>query len=174
MKQLEIIIISLLFLVSCKTGTSKKTDTSVSSKDSINIEKTVKKEPLKKDTIKPFKMPKNCGDTTFDIFFERFGKDSIFQKKRVKYPLKWLYYEGLEDSKLIVEMTNYKSYRFFNFIEDKNAFKKEYGAFEVVKLKERDTIIYQRRGLDNGLAIDFKFKKIDDCWFLVEILDKST
>jgi len=172
MKKVKIIsIICLMFLFACKKKTGEslfsKNDTIVSVSKVNTKDKTEKKEDIKTQSFD------SCNET-FDEFFERFSRDSLYQKSRVKYPLKWTYYESLENSKLTIEMRNHASYRFFSFIKDAEASKKIYGAFEVIKLKQRDTIIYQRKGLDNGLLINFKFKLVDDCWFMVEILDEST
>lgn len=174
MKSLKcIVILSLFFLISCKNNKSINTDKTVI-EDSISSRESTTKESLEIDDSPPFEVSRNCNEISFESFFERFGKDSVFQKNRIKYPLKWAYYESLENSKLNIEMRNHESYRFFSFIGDEEASKKEYGAFEVIKLKQKDTIVYQRKGLDNGLLINFKFKLVDNCWFLVEILDEST
>jgi hypothetical protein len=171
----HIIILSLVFLISCKNNKNGNRDKIVI-KDSI-VDKTVKvKEPIKKETIPPFETPSNCGDTTFDSFFEHFGKDSTFQKRRVKYPLKELYIKSLDPTIIKIDTTyNSSEYNYIDFTEDKYGMEREYGKYTVeIEKIDSDSIHYKNLGYDNGIHIIFKFKRVGTCWLLVEILDEST
>ena len=165
MKQMKVIIISylILFLLGCK---NKFTNTDSQEKDSTvsaNIEKT--------------QLFKSCNES-FDEFFERFAKDSIFQKNRVKYPFKYLSseydFEKRKDTINTEFILNKDNFSFIDFTEDKNAMDKEFDKY-TVDIEDLDSIKnYRLNGYDNGIRITHKFKIIDGCWYMVEILDEST
>lgn len=118
--------------------------------------------------------PSDCGHS-FDAFFERFTKDSVFQKSRVKYPLKWYYLEDNESSKMIVGFINKPSeYNYIDFSVDKDAMNNEYDKYSISIEDLGSTVNYILNGYDNGINIKYIFKKINYCWLLVEIEDKST
>ena len=83
----NIIILSLVFLISCKNNKTGNRDKIVI-KDSFFNRKDTTKKSLE-GILLPFKVSKNCNEISFESFFERFGRDSVFQKKRVKYPLNY-------------------------------------------------------------------------------------
>ena len=51
---------------------------------------------------------------------------------------------------------------------------KEFDKY-TVNIEDLDSVInYRLNGYDNGMRITHKFKLIDGCWFMIEILDEST
>ena len=148
---------------------NKENSTTVKVKDSIITSKTNElKETVHIQTIK------NCNQS-FEEFFEQFAKDSLFQKSRVKYPLKESYYEDLESSEITIEMVSKSDYHYLDFTEDQNAMNREYSQYKIVIEKiDENNIYYRNVGIDNGINIIYKFKLIDRCWFMIEIEDKST
>jgi len=178
MKRTDIITIvsfSLVLtgIVSCDEGNRKRKDVEINETASSKISVPVGDGTT--DTTDILQVTaKNC-DQTFDDFFERFAKDSSFQKNRVKYPMNWFFYGNANYQTLEKEVINSKDkFRYFDLTKDKEAIKREYGAFKIEKTKFKDSLIYKRTGLDSGLLMSFKFSLIDDCWYLVEILDEST
>ena len=161
-----LVIIILFFSCNRNSKTPKK------EKSTIDLTQTDKEEKIvepKEELILP--PPTNCNETfdEFDMFFERFSKDSVFQKNRVKYPLKHIYYKDLTDVKPTIDfIQNKKSnyYRYFDFTEDKVAI-----DYEVSFDKVESTYLYKRGGIDNDYRIILSFEVFSGCWFLVSIED---
>lgn len=116
----------------------------------------------------------DCG-SDFDIFFKEFAKDSIFQKKHIRFPLRSAYYGGDAYDELIVEMVSTKSnFKYIDFTVDATAMQKETGKYTTEKIKSKNAVHYKLLGYDNGIMISYKFEIINGCWTMVEILDQST
>ena len=169
-------ILTIAVLVSCQGNTKTEKKESVVSIDSIRINhKDVIVQQEKEITI--VLPPSNCNETydDFDRFFERFSKDSIYQKQRIKYPLNESYIKSLDPTVIHVNKINVNEYRFINFGIDKYALQKEYDKY-IVKIEKLNSnlVQYYWYGYDNGINITYKFKLIGNCWLLVEILDRST
>ncbi len=170
-----ILVLILLGALSCKEVAADKKPTSDSVESAVADKDLVGEEhKVEEDTTESIEMAKDCNQS-FDDFFGRFAKDSVFQKNRVKYPMEWFFYGDASYENLDKEIISSKDrYRYFDFTADEKAIEKEYGAFKVEKDKYQDSLVYKRIGLDSGLMMNFKFNLIDGCWYLVEILDEST
>lgn len=112
----------------------------------------------------------------FNVFFERFSSDSVFQKRHVKYPFKESYANGLENTKIDTFIANNPSeYSYIDFTKDKDAMNNKFGKYSVeIQKINNDSIHYWNIGYDNGINTLYKFKLIGDCWYLLEIVDRST
>lgn len=109
----------------------------------------------------------------FSSFFYNFSKDSVFQKERIIFPLKYSY-EDI-DSGLINELLDNNKWFYIDFNKDKSAKNNNVDAFEVIVKKiSENKIKYIRKGIDNGILVEFYFIKINDKWFLVSVNDFST
>ena len=173
MKKVIPIIIAII-LSACNETKDK---TSIEKKDSQNsniVEQNKKIETDNKE-LELVQLSKNC-DESFDDFFERFSRDSVFQKSRVKYPIEESYIENLESTEIKVDIINNpEEYTFIDFTEDENAFNKELDKYRVIIEKlDKENVYYKNDGIDNGINIIYKFKLIEGCWYMVEIEDKST
>jgi hypothetical protein len=131
------------------------------------------KEQQKKHMRMPVRHSQEKCDADFDVFFEKFKRDSVFQKKHVKFPLKntFLNSEGMYE--VVREDITLEKYHFLDFTKDKES-EREPGGFKVYLKSEKDTMFYSYRGVDNGINGDIKFVFINDCWCLVAIEDSST
>jgi len=147
-----------MFFLNCKNKAVDNNFDGKNSTASVSVESVKKQEQTK-----------GCNET-FDSFFERFSKDSIYQKSRVKYPLKWYYLEDNESNKLSFDVINKKEdYDYVDFTSDNQSDK-----YEVVHEKKEKEMNYILKGNDSGLFMTYKFKLIDGCWYMIEILDEST
>lgn len=163
-----------MFLFACKKKTGEslfsKNDTIVSVSKVNTKDKTEKKEDIKTESF-------NSCNETFDEFFERFSRDSVFQKNRVKYPFKYLNseydFDKRQDTISAELILNKDKFSFIDFTEDKNAMDKEYDKYTVSMEDLQGIKNYRLNGYDNGIRITHKFKLIDGCWYMVEILDES-
>ncbi|UII76266.1 DUF4348 domain-containing protein [Flagellimonas sp. HMM57] len=171
--KLTVFVLIMLGASSCKQGPSNKDVSSSTIESPVLSEKVANQKEEKEQIIKPIEMAKDCNQT-FDAFFERFAKDSVFQKNRVKYPLEWFYYKDVTDKTTTVEIVEYGSFNYVDFTKDKEAFNSEYDKYEVEIEKKENHNLYKLLGIDNGIHVTYKFSLIDDCWYLVEILDEST
>ncbi|WP_299121079.1 DUF4348 domain-containing protein [uncultured Tenacibaculum sp.] len=151
------IVIFLLLFTSCNNLKSKE-----NKKEIVNLNKS-KKEDCIKD---------------FDTFFDKFGKDSVFQKNKIKYPLRYLIsdydYEQEKDT-VGVELIRKEENKYFDFTKDKDAINNEFDKYTIeIEKKSDKEILYKHLGYDNGIFIIHKFVFIDGCWFLTEIENKSS
>tara|TARA_B100001105_G_C22284724_1_gene396855 strand:- start:430 stop:897 length:468 start_codon:yes stop_codon:yes gene_type:complete len=155
MKQL-FLVCSLLLLFSCDKKQEKTIEMPAPEK---HFKEAYKEDPC---------------DTDFDVFFKKFQSDSIFQRQHVKFPLKNTYLNSDGDYEVLRKDITVLNYRFLDFTKDEEAAKAENGAFTINIEKEKDSVFYQARGIDNGIHEDIKFAFIDGCWYLVAIEDSST
>lgn len=168
-----VILLFLILFFNCKDNKKEVPSRRI---DSIPNAESIK-EVLRENDSLAFDIPENC-DMTFEEFFENFAKDSLFQKNRVKYPIKLIigYYDfdKRKDTASVEFILNKNKFNYIDFTEDKDAIEKEYDKY-TVSVENLDSIVnYKLRGYDNGIRVNYKFKLINGCWFLVEILDEST
>lgn len=173
MKYLYTATLALLF-ISCANN-QKKVNLI---KENSSIEDTLlelKPDKLAKDIMKDSVIsPKDCS-LIFDEFFEKFSKDSLFQKNRVKYPLKTSYIEDIETGNFTTKLiSNAREYNYIDFTKDKSAMDKESDKYSIDIENLEEIVYYKLLGYDNGIHISYKFELIDGCWLLIEILDEST
>lgn len=113
-------------------------------------------------------------DTDFDVFFKKFRSDSVFQKKHVRFPLKNTFLDSEGMYEVIRQDVTPAKYKFLDFTGDEEAAHMENGAFTIKIEKQKDSVFYLARGIDNGIHTDIKFAFINGCWYLVAIEDAST
>ena len=165
MKVIKLILSNFFILFisfSCKQNESRV-------KDKIDVLE-VSTEAKKQAEVVSKGLDKDCKQN-FDEFLSVFGKDSIFQKRKIKFPLikKYTYLNDNNKDTTEVESIAYKDYRFVNFSEDKNAWKKTSDAYKVEIEKLNDSAFYKLRGIDNGIYEDWLFVRENDCWYLKAI-----
>ena len=147
-----ILVLVPFFIYSCQGKESKI--------ESLNIEQTV--------------ASANC-EPDFDVFFQEFSKDFIFQKNHIKFPLSVAYYADEYHEELIVETIETKSdFKYIDFTDDVNAMQTETDKFTTEKVKAKTRATYKRLGYDNGIMVSYKFEIINGCWTMVEVIDEST
>ncbi|WP_437398704.1 DUF4348 domain-containing protein [Flagellimonas lutimaris] len=171
MKNIVLISLAICCTVSCKQKASKNKEQTMDSIDSVKT--VLVNESEKQVETVPQVMAKDCNQT-FDTFFEKFAKDKIFQKNRIKYPLKSIYYTDVIDDEPEVEYIDYESFDYIDFTKDKEAINNEFDKYEVQTEVNENNSLYKWLGIDNGIHVTYKFNLIDDCWYMVEILDEST
>ncbi len=128
--------------------------------------------------ISESKLEKPMKDTAadaenFDVFFKKFSQDSIFQKKRIKFPLKTAYYEDVTED-MTVHYVKETEITYIDFTKDALAINKETDKFTFKIEKTTNGMIYKRIGYDNGIYISYIFSLSGNSWFLSEIKDEST
>lgn len=166
MKKVFIIILTIVF-IGCVNIQKENNINNTSITDTLLMSKN-------DSEIEPIAILTDCS-LVFDEFFEKFSKDSLFQKRRVKYPLKTSYIEDVETGNLTTKLiSNTYEYNYINFTKDKNAMDKEYDKYSVYIENLEEIVYYKLLGYDNGIHVSYRFELIDDCWLLVEILDEST
>ncbi|MCD8418585.1 DUF4348 domain-containing protein [Tenacibaculum finnmarkense genomovar finnmarkense] len=111
----------------------------------------------------------------YNIFFQKFSNDSLFQKKRLKDSVAFFTNENEINNKLKVTYYNKDDFYFVNFIrEDSLARIKEFNKYKTETLIRIDSVTYFRYGIDNGIYMYYVFKrnKFND-WYLTSIHDYS-
>ena len=131
-----------------------------------NADYTSKKQDLL-ETEKQIKDKANCKED-FTTFFKKFSSNKSFQKQRLTNNLTLELVDVYENTK--TDTIVGKNYPFISF---KDNLSSDIDRYKFVKQKKNDTIIYVRKGIDNGIYISYYFSKRKGCWFLVKILDES-
>jgi hypothetical protein len=109
----------------------------------------------------------------FDIFFEKFTNDSVFQKQRIKYPFKMAFFEAeLENPE--IEYYDNSNITYLNFKYKPDYAKREIDAYTQQVKFYKDTARIELRGVDNGIFIDVDFITINGIWFCLQLIDTST
>lgn len=100
----------------------------------------------------------------FNTFFEKFKKDSVFQKQRVVFPLKVRVFniDNLKTEENNLEEENYELLRI-----DENEVSME-------KKISKDSVKIILKGKDNGIYIETQFLKDKGIWKLESYNDQST
>jgi hypothetical protein len=108
----------------------------------------------------------------FDVFFNKFQKDSIFQIDRIDFPLKCYIYESgsyMDDEGNVVDLDNSEivfekeNWNYQIFVGYKNFISKITDSEYNLELQIEDT----------GVSINYIFRLYNDFWYLVEIKDES-
>lgn len=110
-------------------------------------------------------------DDSFDQFFVSFSKDSLFQKKRITFPLMYCSFD-IEDNMDTVYVES-EDWDFIDFSLDNEAKNREIDAYDVVIKKGKKDVVYRRVGIDNGININYYFSLNETNWYLVKIVNKS-
>ena len=112
---------------------------------------------------------------SFDPFFDRFNKDTIFQRSRVVFPID-NYLTPMEE--LNYEMVNQpidsNDYLILDLTYHDSLAKQEFNAFQRNIQTKKDTTWVTFTGIDNGIHEEFIFARRKGKWFLVKVVDAST
>lgn len=110
----------------------------------------------------------NCPQD-FETFFHQFSNDSIFQKNYIKFPLTVSYYNNTDLIKRKIKSTD----DFISFLNNKKAINIKINKFTTETFIAKKEYYYKRIGYVNGTYITYQFKKINDCWYLITIIDET-
>lgn len=112
-------------------------------------------------------------DDHFSDFIEKFSTDSVFQLSRTIFPLKvkWYDIDNDRDSVIYKETSNFEM---MDFRKNKSTGRYDQWEQKIVVDKANTSAIIEIRGIDNGIMVDYRFKKINKAWMLTEIDDSST
>ncbi|CAL2080898.1 hypothetical protein [Tenacibaculum sp. 190524A02b] len=172
MKKIILLVISA-FYISCNYQSKSTESKSNNTKEKILKESS--KVPKKTDSLNDIEKTnsKDCLNE-FNFFLKEFSVDSLTQIKKVKFPLKYSYYEDSINDEITTESLEKKDFIFIDFKKDKEALNKETDKFTVeIQEVENCNFLYKRKGYDNGIMETYKFKKEGDSWFLIQIFDES-
>jgi hypothetical protein len=100
----------------------------------------------------------------FNTFFEKFKKDSVFQKQRVVFPLKVRVF-NLDNLKTEENSLEEKNYEFLKIDENEVSIEKKI---------YKDSVKIILKGKDNGIYIETQFLKDKGIWKLESYNDQST
>lgn len=156
MKTKLMILILIVLSVSCRQKLSK-------SKDEIDLTINKKKEA----TIK-------VDREDFFVFFQDFCLIKEYQLNRIKFPLKESYLS--EDLNEIlskeIKREDWKYIKLKNF--ENNTIEYYFDDFNKLEIPDTDEKVYSIIGIENGISINYYFKRINGIWFLIKIEDQST
>lgn len=124
--------------------------------------------------INESKIPTNeSKDSDFIDFIDKFSTDSTFQVSRTKFPLKTKWYDLDNDSDSIIYMDMSK-FELMDFRKNKSKGKYDQWEQKIVIGRDNASAIIEIRGIENGIMVDYIFKRINGTWMFIEIDDSST
>lgn len=133
-------------------------------------------QPEVKQNQKPTSVPTEHSDTilqeNFESFIQEFSSDSNFQKSRIQFPLKITLIDENNKSTEFFKKSN--EFEMMDFRMKKSKGKTNQWEQNIVINEDHKSAQIQIRGIDNGIHVDYLFKKINGNWFLFEITDQST
>jgi hypothetical protein len=107
-------------------------------------------------------------DNSFKIFIKAFSQDSVFQISRIDFPLNCDYMTDDEDGTMLNKKIEQKEWQIINLDEPD-----EYGLLIEIGKEFNKQVEVKVNGIDNGIAVNYYFKKISEKWYLVKIIDQS-
>ena len=111
-------------------------------------------------------------DETFQIFIERFSKDSLFQISRVDFSLSIIELNDSYDT--VHKQINIDTYEKIDLRYNDSLKTRQYDKYtQELKVKGNKATI-EIRGIDNGIMTDVYFEKRSGKWFLISWNDSST
>ncbi len=112
-------------------------------------------------------------DDHFSDFIEKFSTDSVFQLSRTFFPLKVKWYDIVNnrDSLIYKEKSHFEM---MDFRKNKSTGRYDQWTQKIVVGEASTSATIEIRGIDNGIMVDYRFKKINKAWMLIEIDDSST
>ena len=106
----------------------------------------------------------------FDSFLDIFITDSVFQLKRIQFPLKSSIIS--ETSELKADFIKRKDWEFNTLYLNEKYKSRIYDNFKR-EMRQTDERLFCWEGIENGINVEFKFKRIGKIWFLIEYNDFS-
>lgn len=152
------IVLLLLLYISCNKTTVPQ-DNIISNDEPKNIITTEEKEPKTTND--------KHTEEDFDHFFRLFNHDTVFQVSRINFPLKVKI--NNDDLELVDYVILKEEYTTVNL--DKKPEERDYNQQIILK---KDTVVIEQRGINNGVFIDYYFKRINGKWQLATWVDVST
>jgi hypothetical protein len=145
-----IFILMILFFVSCKP---KSTDTGSSNQlaDSLTISKDNEQED-------------------FNEFYKKFTADSTFQMERTKFPFRVLW---ISDDGETTHETQREDWTHSTFYYDDSYATRPVDAYKQEVKLYADSAKVEQRGVDNGIYVDYLFKRDKGKWILFTGRDYS-
>ncbi|VXC15873.1 MULTISPECIES: DUF4348 domain-containing protein [Chryseobacterium] len=113
---------------------------------------------------------KNCG-SDFNVFIEKFKKDSTFQKQHIDFPMMEYYSDEDFPMDILERMTTEDSYSFIDIENDLPKELRNKDLYDVHINQNQDTIYYQKIGKQNSINIAYKFRCTQKTYRLIEIED---
>ncbi|WP_405377748.1 hypothetical protein [Nonlabens sp. Asnod3-A02] len=117
-------------------------------------------------------IPENI-DSEFKFFLDFFNKDSTFQISRVDFPIKIKDFQKVE-FELNERIINQSEYVLKNISINKTSEKEVFGEYEQIIIIENENALIEINGIENGIAIEYEFKKINGKWKLITWTNQST
>jgi hypothetical protein len=132
--------------------------------------------PRKKEfiIIKPELVRFKDVNSNFHDFINKFNKDSLFQKSRVKFPITIEYADWKKDYEYTKETIQKSDYNIMTFEYDESYKTRDIDKYEQIIKVNGNKATIELRGIDNGISGDYYFERIDEKWTLVTWIDSST
>lgn len=152
MKYILILVVLVSILGACNR-TSKE------------VTKNKTKSETKVEVIKPKKTDKVAVYEDFESFYTKFHHDSIFQIKRVKFPLEGYAIDTSEQA------TRWSKN---NWITHRNTVNKIDTAVFTIETSKQKNSYYEKVYIEGGgFSSERAFKRINGKWFLVKFVDED-
>lgn len=114
----------------------------------------------------------NSENTEFDQFLISFSNDIEFQKEHISFPLPCMYSE-FEDTISSVNFIQKDEWEHEDFVKNPISENSTTDQYTFIQKQKKDTVLYQKQGIDNGIFVTYFFVRIGDDFQLKKIVDDS-
>ncbi|NLX66536.1 MAG: DUF4348 domain-containing protein [Bacteroidales bacterium] len=154
--------IFLLFLFSCSRGTERRGSVGSNGKEKMEAGSA----DNRKET--------NSEEENFDQFIHKFSTYDFFQLERVKFPIRVIVpndeHEGMPPME---ETIGRYEWELLDLTYDSTYLTRPYDQYYQGVRYEKDTVVVEIRGINNGIYADYYFTLIDEKWYLVTLYEAS-
>lgn len=112
-------------------------------------------------------------DADFNSFIITFSTDKSFQLERTKFPLYTKQYDVGNDRDTVIYRDR-SQFEMIDFRQNKSNGQYDEWTQEIVLDKGNRKATIQIRGIENGIMVNYDFKKVNGKWMLIGVDDAST
>ena len=142
--------------------------TSCSSANNSNENRVVAKESGESEVARASEIQ----DDSFDAFLFKFSKNREFQLSRIEFPLTVKLLDIVDEEEVIRIAKG--EWEHFDLLDTIGIENRKIDAFYQTVETTDSTATLLRRGIDNGIRINYKFIIKEGQWYLTEIFNSST
>ncbi len=110
----------------------------------------------------------------FPDFFQAFGSDTAYQLAHITFPLLWVEHI-IDEDEPIRGSVQQADWLFIDFVTESSDSPPPFQEFTTEFARpDSNTVLYTRKGIDNGIFMEFTFQLTNGGWMMVKVEDFST
>lgn len=109
---------------------------------------------------------------SFEKFYQQFSSDSAFQINNIDFPVEYLTYDPSGDS-IITEYLDRSEWQFVDLTYDSSSLTRRYDKYRQEISVWTDSAVVGFKGVDNGIFVEYNYKRYNQTWSLISWSDFS-